>query len=334
MAVRPGAGRAVLLLVLSTTLWAAGCGGDPGESRATAVSFAGVRDQGATGYAVAEREGFFAHQGLTFSPTWATSGTVILQGLVSGDFDVANLGPAQLYGAIRNGACARVLRPTQGAAYGVIAQAGLHLDTTLPYPGVLTQLRGKTVGVATRGASQELVLRSLLTKAGLDPDTDVRWVAIGAGATAAAAFAAGRVDAAMSYPQLEINLEAGGTVFDKLVDLAGSNTPLGEFWQTVAVANCDWADDHRDTVMKFCHALNQGFRALEQQPEAGPGAFAQLGLGSDPDRARTLWNKYKAPVVDIPPLHEENWRHQAAFTPDGTTPNFSEYVVDGCSTAG
>jgi NitT/TauT family transport system substrate-binding protein len=196
---------------------------------------------------------------------------VILQGLVSGDFDVANLGPAQLYDAIGNGACARVLRPTQGAAYGVIVRTGLHLDTTLPYPRVLTQLRGRTIGVAARGAAQELVLRSLLKEAGLNPETDVSWVAIGGGAAAASAFASGQVDAAMSYSQLETNLAAGGASYDKLVDLAGSHTPLGAFWQS--------------------------------------------------------------PVVDIPPLDRTNWNHQAKFASGGTAPDFSAYVVDGCTTA-
>ncbi|MFF5075415.1 ABC transporter substrate-binding protein [Actinoplanes sp. NPDC000266] len=322
---------AVLLVLLATTLpWIAGCGGS-GESGA--VSFGGVRDQGATGYAAAEVEGFYAQEGLTFSPTWATSGTVILQGLVGGDFDVASLGPAQLYGAIRNGACARVLRPTQGAGYGVIAQPGLHLDATRPFPGVLTQLRGRTVGVPVRGAAQELVLRSLLADAGLNPDTDVTWVAIGGGAAAAAAFASGKVEVAMSYSLLETNLAATGTAFDKLVDLAGPDTPLGAFWQSVAVANCDWADDHPETVRKFCHALNQGFTALEREPGAGPRAFAWLGLGSDTGQARTLWEKYRSPVVDIPPLDEQNWNHQAKFASGGTSPDFSEYVVDGCATA-
>ena len=325
-----GVRRVVVLLMLVTLPLNAGCGG---SGAATAVSYGGVRDQSTTGYAVAELEGFFAHQGLTFSPTWATSGTVLLQGVVSGDFDVANLGPAQLYGAIANGACARVLRPTQGVAYGVIAQPGLGLDTTRPYPETLTQLRGRSVGVPVRGAAQELVLRSLLTDAGLDPDTDVTWVAIGAGAAAASTFASGKVDTAMSYPQLEVNLEAGGTGYDKLVDLAGPDTPLGAFWQSVAVANCDWADEHHDTVLKFCHALNQGFRALEQEPDAGPRAFAWLGLASDPGPARNLWEKYGTPVADIPPLTEENWNHQAKFAAGAAAPDFSEYVVDGCSTA-
>ncbi|MCY1136399.1 ABC transporter substrate-binding protein [Actinoplanes sp. Pm04-4] len=290
-------------------------------------------EQGSTGYAAAELEGFYAQQGLTFRPTWATSGTVLLQGLVSGDFDVANHGPAQLYDAIGNGACARALRPTQGAACGVIVRTGLHLDTTLPYPRVLTQLRGRTIGVAARGAAQELVLRSLLKDAGLNPDTDVSWVAIGVGAAAASALASGQVDAAMSYSQLETNLAAEGSRYDKLVDLAGSHTLLGAFWQSVAVANCGWADDHHDTVMKFCFALNQGFEALEKDPAAGPRAFAWLGLGPDPGRARILWKTYNMPVVDIPPLNRTNWNHQAKFASGGTAPDISAYVVDGCATA-
>jgi ABC-type nitrate/sulfonate/bicarbonate transport system substrate-binding protein len=332
--------RLVVTVALAAIAAAAGCGGPGvrqgsgrGSSGRTAISYGGVREQGTTGYAAAEQQGFFAQQGLTFSPTWATSGTVLLQGLVSGEFDVVNLGPAQLYPAIANGACARVLRPTQGAAYGVITQLGLHLDPTLPYPRVLAQLRGRTVGVPARGAAQELVLRSMLTEAGLDPDKDISWVAIGAGAAAVSAFASGKVDVSMSYSQLEVNLRTNGTPFVKLLDLAGPHTPLGAFWQSLAVANCHWAHDHHDEVMKFCHALNQGFAALVQRPDAGPQAFAYLNLGSDLAQARSLWRTYRNPVVDIPPLTETNWNHQARFAGVGSAPNFSEYVVNGCATA-
>ncbi|GID32542.1 ABC transporter substrate-binding protein [Paractinoplanes brasiliensis] len=318
--------RGVRLLVL-TLLVAIGACGSPASAT---VAYGGIRDQSAAAFVAADLGGFTAEAGLTWSPTWATSGTVILQGLVSGDFDVATLGPAQLYGALRNGACARVLRPTQGAAYGVVARPGLRLDTTRPYPGVLTQLRGKTVGVPARGAAQELVLRSLLTDAGLNPDTDVTWVAIGAGPAAVTAFTSGQVDAAMSYPQLEMNLRAG---FDKLVDLAGPESPLGAFWQSVAVANCDWADKNHETVLKLCHALNQGFQELARNPDAGPRAFVHLGLAPDLDQARTVWQKHRYPVVTVPPLTEENWDHQAKFAAGATAPDFSEHVVDGCATA-
>jgi NitT/TauT family transport system substrate-binding protein len=96
------------------------CAGDrvAGRRTLTKVSFIGVQEQGATGYAAADVGGAFAGQALDFAPTWATSGSVILQGVVGGDFEVGNVGPSQLYAAIENGVCARVLRPTEGAAYG------------------------------------------------------------------------------------------------------------------------------------------------------------------------------------------------------------------------
>lgn len=334
----PDARRFVWLAGLVAISLSAGChgSGDPSrddESGLRAVSYIGIQEQGSAGYAAAEIEGFFEADGLRFSPTWATTGSVILQGLVSGDFDVANLGPALLYVAMENGACARVLRPTEGAAYGLIAQPGLHLDTTMPYPEVLKQLRDKTIGIPARGAAQELVLRSLLQEVGLDPDSDVTWVAIGSGATATSAFSSRNVDVAMSYAQLEVNLHANGTSFDKLLDLSGSDSPLGAFWQAVAVANCDWADDHPETVLKFCHALNQGFSALAEDRTVGPRTFAHLHIGADLDQATRVWEEYKTPSLDIPAFNQQNWDYQARFTPAGSAPEFSEVVVPGCAAA-
>lgn len=313
-----------------------GSGGDASEvvsEQRTTVSYGGVQEQGASGYAAAVIQGYFEREGLEFSPTWATSGSAILQGVVGGEFQVANLGPAQLFAAIKNGACARVLRPTSGAAYGLIVQPKLHLNSALPYPAVLKQLKGMTIGIPARGAAQELVLRTLLNDAGLDPESDVTWIAIGAGPTATAAFSSDRVDVAMSVSQFEVNLQDNGTGFQKLLDMSGPDSVLGTFWQALAVANCDWADHHRDTVMKFCRALNRGFEALAKDPEVGPKAFAYVKIGSDPARSTALWEKYKNPVVQMPVLNEQNWASQSRFVPGEFVPSFSDHVVTGCSTA-
>jgi NitT/TauT family transport system substrate-binding protein len=327
-----GCVAAVTILVATACSGCAPATGSPG-GELTKVSFIGVQEQGATGYAAADVGGAFAEQGLDFAPTWATSGSVILQGVVGGDFDVGNVGPAQLYTAIENGVCARVLRPTEGAAYGLIARPDLHLDVHRPFPDTLRQLKGLRIGVAARGAAQELVVRTLLKEAGLDPNTDVTWLAVGSPATALAAFTSGQVDVVMSYTQLEVNLRAAGASFDKVLVLSGSDTPLGVFWQAVAVANCAWADSHPDTVMKFCHALNQGFASLANDRAAGPKAFAYVNIGANADEAASLWETYKSPVIDIPPLTEQNWRYQSRFTPNNYTPDFSRHVVAGCATA-
>jgi NitT/TauT family transport system substrate-binding protein len=72
-------------------------------------------------------------------------------------------------------------------------------DGPKPYPEVMHALKGKKVGVAARGAATEVQVRALLDGAGMSA-SDVTFVAIGAPGTAYSAFAAGTVDAAMSWP--------------------------------------------------------------------------------------------------------------------------------------
>jgi NitT/TauT family transport system substrate-binding protein len=321
-----------MIVLISACACALGGGGSPDRSPTT-ITFAGVREQGASGLVAAQLEGDLAEQGLELAPTWATTGAVILQGVVGGQFDVGNIGPAQLYTAIHNGACARVLRPMESAAYGLIARPEIHLDRSRPFPSILRQLKGKRIGVASLGAAQQLVLQTLLADAGLDPQADVTWVAIGSGATAVTAFTSDAVDVAMSYSQLEVNLQKADAGFDKVLDLSGPNTPLGVFWQALAVANCDWADAHPGVVMRLCHALNRGFESLSRDPDAGPRAFAYVNIGSDAEESASLWARYKTPVTEIPPLTEENWAYQARFAVDGYEPDFQRYVVPGCARA-
>lgn len=80
--------RAVAYLAAATILVTAACsgaspaigsaGGELTNGSLTEVSFIGVQEQGATGYAAAEVQGAFTEQGLDCTPTWATSGAVIL----------------------------------------------------------------------------------------------------------------------------------------------------------------------------------------------------------------------------------------------------------------
>jgi NitT/TauT family transport system substrate-binding protein len=73
--------------------------------------------------------------------------------------------------------------------------------------------------------------------------------------------------------------------------------------------------------MKFCRALNQGFASLAKDRAAGPKAFAYVDIGSERRRASaSLWETYKSPVIDIPPLTEQNWRTRAGSPRTTTRP--------------
>src|SRR5690606_5599077 len=68
------------------------------------------------------------------------------------------------------------------------------------YPEVLRDLRGKTFGVDAIGGVTYTVMRVLLTKAGLDPDKDVKFVSIGQTAQLSQALTQGRIDAFFALP--------------------------------------------------------------------------------------------------------------------------------------
>lgn len=72
---------------------------------------------------------------------------------------------------------------------------------TMADSGITTpqQLKGKTIGLAVAGSGGAMYLDTMLRRAGLDPQNDVRKVVIGLGAQAFDAIASKRVDAALTF---------------------------------------------------------------------------------------------------------------------------------------
>jgi ABC-type nitrate/sulfonate/bicarbonate transport system substrate-binding protein len=70
------------------------------------------------------------------------------------------------------------------------------------YPGLMTDFKGKRIGVSARGSSSEKYFNAMLKDAGLKPE-DVTYVAVGAPNTTYTALAVGRqIDAAIMFQPL------------------------------------------------------------------------------------------------------------------------------------
>jgi NitT/TauT family transport system substrate-binding protein len=63
----------------------------------------------------------------------------------------------------------------------------------------IKDLKGKTIGVARMGLSTVPITRSLLSDNGIDPDKDVKWVAVGIGATLIQALKSRVIDAFVGW---------------------------------------------------------------------------------------------------------------------------------------
>lgn len=62
------------------------------------------------------------------------------------------------------------------------------------FPDVMHDLKGKKIGVPARGSSLENITRMMLSQAGMDPDKDVSWVAVGTASAMTTSIQTQKVD--------------------------------------------------------------------------------------------------------------------------------------------
>ena len=113
-------------------------------------------------------------------------GGIATQALISGDLQFSTSAGSAL-GAILRGAEIKVV-------YTNIDRPGYQLWSGQPQVKTLKDMVGKRVGVTSRGDTQELSVRLLLRKHGIDANS-VAYIPVGFGATRLAALQTGTVDA-------------------------------------------------------------------------------------------------------------------------------------------
>lgn len=121
----------------------------------------------------------------------------------------------------------------------------------------IAALKGKVIGVPALGTDGQLVLKKVLEYAGLDPERDVSYVAVGVGPQMVAAFTDGQIDASMiNTPGDAMLLEAGGSlVIDLSRDLVidGLDPWYGAGYMGVS----EILDAKADAVQRFREGIQQ-----------------------------------------------------------------------------
>lgn len=176
-----------LLMVVAMT--AAACGGDDDDGESadgadsgddgaveTVVMGLSTGSSFAYGYFIAEELGFYDDLGydVELQPTGGSSDVALL--LAAGSVDVGMGVPGAMLPAIEQGSA---LYPFFTYAYGEV------FDVVVPSGSEVTsiaQLKGKTIGISDLAGGETPLVKALLSQAGLDPDTDVELLEIGAAA--------------------------------------------------------------------------------------------------------------------------------------------------------
>lgn len=143
---------------------------------------------------VAQKKGFFKEEGIE-SEIIAMRTNVVIAALMSGDLDYSTL-IGSIVGAAVRGSPLKLIAVS-------VDRPPLYL-VTHPRIKSPSQLKGSTIGIGSYGTNVDLVARRVVKYFGIDPEKDIRVLAVGSSAARLAALQQGIVDAVVVAPPDEL----------------------------------------------------------------------------------------------------------------------------------
>lgn len=146
------------------------------------------------------------------------------------------------------------------------------------YPALMRDLKGKKIGVPAIGSDGHNFARRFLRDAGMDPEKDVTFLAVGLGPDAVAAFKAGQLDAVMAIEPVQTVLEAlgGKVVLDLLAD---KMIPEFASWTSSVYHSTKAHADKNAEMMKRFQAAQEEAVAFVRDP-------------ANAEKVAAVWSKY------------------------------------------
>lgn len=146
------------------------------------------------------------------------------------------------------------------------------------YPALMRDLKGKKIGVPAIGSDGHNFARRFLRDAGMDPEKDVTFLAVGLGPDAVAAFKVGQLDAVMAIEPVQTVLEAlgGKVVLDLLAD---KTIPEFASWTSSVYHSTKAHADKNAEMMKRFQAAQEEAIAFVRDP-------------ANAEKVAAVWSKY------------------------------------------
>lgn len=209
---------------------------------------------------VAIHEGYFADEGLDVTVVQATGGAHVTA-VVSGDA-FAVIGGVDSYALANRGSSDPIV-----AISGCVNRANVYLfackglsPASSSDADMADFLRGKTIVAGRYGGSPNVLIRYLLTRVGLDPETDVTLIENADESTVTAMLSHGQGDIGNGgEPQISEGITAGiwEEPFVKFPD-------LGDYAYSVIGVKRSTIERDPDTCLRFVRALRRALVAVQE----------------------------------------------------------------------
>jgi ABC-type nitrate/sulfonate/bicarbonate transport system substrate-binding protein len=233
---------------------------------------------------IADRLGFYRKHGLRAEVT-PTSSTTVVQGLISGSFDVASTSAESFINA-----------NLEGADIAIIGQLSRALTTRLMVaPGIASaaQLRDTIGCTISIGGGSFMSMHHYLVTQGLEPGKDVTLVATGSSANNEAALRTGKCAFTVAGSDTAPRLEVDGMRL--LYDFRGTPYPLAVVATTRAGAQAD-----RERVHRFLRAITDAIAYVKTHPAEVIADLVARGMPDD-DELRRAYDEGAA-NLSLPPV--------------------------------
>jgi NitT/TauT family transport system substrate-binding protein len=209
---------------------------------------------------VAIRKGYCEKHGIKCESKIVANGPLAVQTLLAGDVEVVfTATEVFIFGAAR-GADLKLL-PVNGVRTPIFfVVAGNHLETpnaSKGYPAVMQDLKGRKIGVTSRGSGAELQLVDMLKGAGMAVG-DVTIVAVGAPNTAFPALANKQIDAVVTFEPFGAMCQVTKACRVLVDPRAGEGPKELAAMGPAAVSNAvrgDWAQKNPHVIEAFSKAI-------------------------------------------------------------------------------
>lgn len=326
--------RTVRVAVLAAAALATACGSSAAQTPPSLGSVSITVFPGGivnTPTSIMVKKGFLAKYGVKAELTTIPSGPGIVASMLGGSSDLADIAPALSWPLVKQGQCLKFLTGGLGNVADLVAQPDLKLpNLSREFPDPIKDLKGTRIGVVALGSGTQIWVEMLLKSAGMSPK-DVTFIAVGANATAVAAFQQKLVDVAVVYPPVYQTLQKNPG-FQIVANWTKDNPPtLDKLVQSGIGTTCAYAAAHPQIVQAVCKASAEAYDyMMDPKNEAALGAYTAENMAVSQAEGVALWNQYKSSFHGIA-FTQAQWEAQRPFVPDGYVPNYSDLVVPSCA---
>lgn len=237
-------------------------------------------------YIIAIEKGYYAAEGLTLNVSYA-AGSIEISALIGGSIDIGTSSAAAV-SAILRGAPLRII-------YTLSDRPAYQLWSTRPNLKSLTDLKGMTVGIISRGDTLETAMRLTLQQAGLPPNW-VGYTALGSGDGRVAAAQSGALPAVIvARRDIELMRDRAALPRGHLITDMYRTIRFPYGGQTVSVATLK---DRPLVVRRFLLATVKGVRYMKAFRRETVAILTKWEQSADPRGAEVDYDDVLATLTE------------------------------------